>query len=70
MDKELQMKLFDLLNCIKPADNDAYEHCIYRFDHIAKPVGSLGKLETLLATIAAAQGTSEINIDKKSEIVL
>jgi len=64
------MKLFDLLNCIKPADNDAYEHCIYRFDHIAKPVGSLGKLETLLATIAAAQGTSEINIDKKCVIVL
>lgn len=64
------MDLFDILKRINPADTDAYEHCIYRFDHIAKPVGSLGKLETLLATVAAAQGTSDIKIDKKCVIVL
>ena len=64
------MELSEILKQIKPADSDAFDHCIYRFDHIAKPVGSLGKLETLLASIAAAQGTSEINIDKKCVIVL
>ena len=64
------MELNDILKQIEPADADAYEQCIYRFDHIAKPVGSLGKLETLLASISAAQGTSDIKIDKKCVVVL
>ncbi len=63
------MELSNLISKIKPADKKAYEACIYHFDHIAKPVGSLGKLETLLATIASASGTPKIDISKKCVLV-
>ena len=60
----------EIINNIKPADTNAYDECIFRFDHIAKPVGSLGKLETLLAHIAAAQKSADVDISKKCVIVL
>ena len=56
------MELYELISQIKPGDKKAYEACIYHFDHIAKPVGSLGKLETLLAAVAGASGTPKIDI--------
>ena len=59
------MELYELISQIKPGDKKAYEACIYHFDHIAKPVGSLGKLETLLAAVAGASGTPKIDISKK-----
>ncbi|MBQ6897192.1 MAG: nicotinate-nucleotide--dimethylbenzimidazole phosphoribosyltransferase [Oscillospiraceae bacterium] len=64
------MKMNEIINNIKPADTNAYDECIFRFDHIAKPVGSLGKLETLLAHIAAAQKSADVDISKKCVIVL
>lgn len=63
------MELTELIAKIKPADSDAYEACIKHWDHIAKPVGSLGKLETLLAVIAGASKTSKIDISKKCVLV-
>lgn len=63
------MELFQLISQIKPSDQKAYEACIYHFDHIAKPVGSLGKLESLLATVAAASKTPKIDISKKCVLV-
>lgn len=63
------MELSELLSQITPADRKAYETCIWNFDHIAKPVGSLGKLETLLATAAAASGSPDIDIAKKCVLV-
>lgn len=63
------MELYELISQIKPGDKKAYEACIYHFDHIAKPVGSLGKLETLLATVAGASGTPKIDISKKCVLV-
>lgn len=63
------MGLTELLTKITPFDQDAYDRCIYHFDHIAKPVGSLGKLETLLATIAGASGNPFINISKRCVLV-
>lgn len=63
------MELNNLISNIKPASKEAYDACIYHFDHIAKPVGSLGKLETLLATIAGAGGTPKIDISKKCVLV-
>lgn len=63
------MELSNLINHITPANAKAYDACIYHFDHIAKPVGSLGKLETLLATIAGATGTPQIDISKKCVLV-
>ena len=63
------MELYELISQIKPGDKKAYEACIYHFDHIAKPVGSLGKLETLLASVAGASGTPKIDISKKCVLV-
>ncbi len=63
------MELEAVLAGIRPASEEAYNACIGRFDRIAKPVGSLGKLETLLAVIAGAGGSAEIDIRKKCVIV-
>lgn len=63
------MTLDEILKQIQPADSQAFEYCIKRFDNIAKPVGSLGKLETLLATAAAAQGNGNVDLSKKAVLV-
>lgn len=63
------MELTELISNIQPADPYAYDLCINHFDHIAKPVGSLGKLETLLAKIAGASRTPMIRISKKCVLV-
>lgn len=63
------MELTELISQITPADKEAFDACIYHFDHIAKPVGSLGNLETLLAAIAGASGTPKIDISKKCVLV-
>ncbi len=63
------MTLSDVLTRVQPADQEAYDACIARFDQVAKPVGSLGKLEDLLARIAAVTGSAEINISSKAVAV-
>lgn len=62
-------KLNQLLTQIVPANQEAREACSLHLDHIAKPIGSLGKLEHLLADIAAASGTAHIDIRKKCVLV-
>ncbi len=63
------MQLSEILNSIRPADRAAYEVCIARFDAVAKPVGSLGDLETLLARISAIQSSKEFDIAKRCVLV-
>lgn len=63
------MELKTLLKQIVPADQVAYDACIRRFNSIAKPLGSLGSLETLLAHVAAASGTAEVQVKKKCVLV-
>ncbi len=63
------MTLQELLNRITPADKAAYDACVARFNAVAKPVGSLGKLEELLYRIAAIQGTARVNVGKKCVLV-
>ena len=60
------MSLENLLPQIRPVDAKAAAACIARFDQVAKPVGSLGKLEELLARIAAVVGSTEIDLSKKA----
>ena len=55
-----KMNLDKIIACIQPANKKLYDACITRFDHIAKPVGSLGKFETLIASISAASHTENI----------
>jgi nicotinate-nucleotide--dimethylbenzimidazole phosphoribosyltransferase len=61
--------LSNILEKILPVDEAAYAACIRHFDQVAKPVGSLGKLETLLARIAAVTGSAEIDIAQKCVLV-
>ncbi|NLV17706.1 MAG: nicotinate-nucleotide--dimethylbenzimidazole phosphoribosyltransferase [Syntrophomonadaceae bacterium] len=63
------MKLINILELIKPVNNAVYAACLERFDAIAKPVGSLGGLETLLARIGAVYADENIDIGKKCVLV-
>ena len=63
------MNLEKLLSGVRPVEAKAFEDCIKRFDQVAKPVGSLGKLEELLARIAAVGGSEEVDIDRKAVVV-
>lgn len=63
------MELHKQIEKILPADRAAFDACITRWNRIAKPLGSLGKLETLLARIAAVTGDSAIDIKKKCVLV-
>ena len=63
------MSLQEMINKIKPADQGAYEASIARFHAVAKPVGSLGKLEELLERVAAVYGDPCIDVRKKCVLV-
>lgn len=63
------MNLTNVLSRIQPVDAKTAADCIARFDQVAKPVGSLGKLEELLARIAAVTGSLEIDIARKAVAV-
>lgn len=63
------MQLEQILASIQPSNRAAYDACIARFDHVAKPIGSLGKLEELLAKIAAVYGDVNIDIAQKCALV-
>lgn len=63
------MQLEEILRAIGPADARAYAACVARFNAVAKPVGSLGKLEELLERIAAVYGDARLDLRKKCVLV-
>lgn len=63
------MQLQSILENIRPVNSEAYAACIARFDQVAKPVGGLGRLETLLARLAAVYGSAAIDIRRKCVLV-
>lgn len=63
------MNLEAILQEIRPVRQEVFDACEVRFDKIAKPVGSLGKLENLVERIAAASDTLEVDIQKKCVLV-
>lgn len=63
------MELHDLIVQIQPADKAAEAACLRRWDNIAKPLNSLGKLEALLARTAAVTGTPDPDLRKKCVLV-
>lgn len=63
------MNLETMIKQILPADEEIYKACEYKWDHIAKPIGSLGKLEKLVCAIAAVSGTVDVDIRKKCVLV-
>lgn len=48
---------------------NAKEQAQSRWDHVAKPLNSLGKLEKLIVQIAGVQATPDVRIDKRCALV-
>lgn len=62
--------LTEILKEITGPDEEARRACLARWDSLAKPLGSLGRLESSLARIAAAAGSAEISLDRRTLLVL
>ena len=60
----------DLLNTITPPDEVARAEARRRWNECAKPLGSLGLLETALEDIAALTGSADIRLDRRAVLVL
>lgn len=55
---------------IRPIDKEAVRKSKYHWDHIAKPLNGLGKMEKLVSKIAGIQGKEEVEIKKKAIVVM
>lgn len=64
------MTVEQAVSLVTAADEEAKEACKRRWDSIAKPLNSLGKLESYLIKIAGMTGTSAISLDKKALVVM
>lgn len=64
------MNLEEALKQIRPIDELARKQCRLRWDSIAKPLHSLGKLEDGITQIAGITGTHEVNLDKKALVIM
>ena len=56
----------DISNLSETAMKDAQS----RWDHVAKPLHSLGLLEDALVQIAGIQGTSQVNLTKRALVIM
>ena len=63
------MTLPELLKTIKPLDEKAEELSHKHWDSIAKPLDSLGKLETAVRHIAALTGNINVDISKRCVLI-
>ena len=64
------MTLAEVLRSITPADQSAAQAAKARWDSIAKPLGSLGALETAVIRMAAMMGTSNVDISRRAVVVM
>ena len=60
------MTLEETLKMIRPLDKEAMDNAGKRWDSIAKPLHSLGKMEDLVIKIAGIQGTADISVKKRA----
>lgn len=60
----------ECLERIRPLDGQACLACEKRWDSIAKPLKSLGKIEENLIQIAGIQRTSQIHLNKKVLVIM
>lgn len=60
----------EICNQILPPDIEAMSQCKKRWDSIAKPLGSLGKLEEGIIQIAGIQRTHKVKLTNKALIVM
>ena len=66
----MEKQLAEILNAIQPADEKARMLAKERQEKLAKPPGSLGKLEDISIQLAGITGKVKNHIDKKRMIVL
>ena len=64
------MTVEQAVSLVTAADEEAKKACKRRWDSIAKPLNSLGKLESYLIKIAGMTGTSAISLEKKALVVM
>lgn len=64
------MRLEDRLAQIEEPSEKAAQAARERWNHVAKPLHSLGLLEDAIVKIAAVQGTEEICLEKKALIIM
>ena len=64
------MYLHEALNRIEIIDENARNQCIRRWDSIAKPLHSLGKLEDGISQIAGITGTHQVKLDKRALVIM
>ena len=62
--------LKETMKKICPPDTAAMEQCQQRWDSIAKPLHSLGRLEEVLIQTAGMIGSDEVHFGKKALIVM
>lgn len=64
------MTLEEAVAQVKPLDQEAMEVARRRWDSIAKPLHSLGKMEDLITQIAGITGKTIVDIDKKALVAM
>ena len=64
------MKLEEAIRSVKPLNREAMENAQRRWDSIAKPLHSLGKLEDVIVQIAGITGRSDVSIEKKALVAM
>jgi len=64
------MNYKEVLKMIEPPDKEAIAQCKKRWDSIAKPLHSLGKLEDGIIQIAGITGKEQVNLDNKALVIM
>ncbi|NLL39266.1 MAG: nicotinate-nucleotide--dimethylbenzimidazole phosphoribosyltransferase [Clostridiales bacterium] len=64
------MTLEDAIKKAAPSSRQAYRAAQRRWDSIAKPLGSLGLLESVVCRLAAIKGSSDLEVPKKGVVVM
>ncbi|SHJ58638.1 nicotinate-nucleotide--dimethylbenzimidazole phosphoribosyltransferase [Parasporobacterium paucivorans] len=64
------MKLNEALELIRQPDSKAMDESRKRWDSIAKPLRSLGRMEEAVIKIAGIAGDSQVVLDKKAHVVM
>ncbi len=64
------MNLQEIINGIKPLDDEAKKLAAARQDSLIKPIGSLGRIEELSVQLAGISGKIDSSFDKKAIIIM
>lgn len=63
------MTLEETIKCIRQPEEAVRQQAWERWDHVAKPLRSLGSFEKIIADIAAMTGSAEVSLDKRAVVI-